>query len=698
MSKSGPDPAVRASGADESREVAESARQERWEKRSFMKELFDGRLSLDLVHPHPKQDPAEAARAKPFLERLAQFVEEHVDGDAVDRDGWVPESVLEGLAALGAFGVKIPEGYGGLGLSQLSYNRALALVASRCGSTGAFLSAHQSIGVPTPLMLFGTEEQKRKYLPRAAGGELSAFALTEPMVGSDPANMSTTATLSEDGSHYLLNGEKLWTTNGPRAKLIVVMARTPPREGARGKRPISAFIVESDWPGVDVVQECRFMGLKGLSNGVLRFRDVKVPRENLLWGEGLGLKLALVTLNTGRLALPAFCTAAAKGHLRACRKWAGERVQWGRAIGKHDAVAQMLGRMAADTYAMEAAVDLAAGLADGKRVDIRMEAAAAKLWHTEKSWRMVDDAVQIRGGRGYETADSLRSRGEDPEPLERAMRDSRINRIFEGSSEIMRLFIAREAVDEHLKAAGAAIDAGAPLGRRAAAVLRAGARYAAWYPLRRLGWGWWPRHRRFGPLAGHVRFVDRSARRLARATFHCMIRFGPKLEQRQAVLGRLVDVGADLFVMVAACVRAREAAAAGQGSGAARQAGDGKAQRAAGEFELADQACRLARRRVRAAFASLFRNDDVTTYRLARRVLDDRYAWLEEGIVAAGGPGTQAPGGVGGPGAEAVAGDGGGAGSGDALHGGIAGRAGEDAAPAGASLGRHRSGAARAAG
>lgn len=661
---------VETTGAEESRAVAEGARQERWEKRSFMKELFDGKLSLELVHPHPVQNPAEAEEAKPFLERLERFVDEHVDGDAVDRDGWVPDSVLEGLAALGAFGIKIPKRYGGLGLSQTSYNRALALVASRCGATGAFLSAHQSIGVPTPLVLFGTEDQKRKYLPRAAGGELSAFALTEPMVGSDPAKMSTSATLSEDGTHYVLDGEKLWTTNGPRAGLIVVMARTPPRDGVRGKRPISAFVVERDWPGVEVVQECSFMGLKGISNGVLRFRSVKVPSENLLWGEGLGLKLALVTLNTGRLALPAFCAAVGKGCLRACRKWAGEREQWGQAVGKHDAVAQMLGRMAAETYAMEAAVDLAAGLADGKQVDIRIEAAAAKLWHTEKTWELVDDAVQIRGGRGYETADSLRQRGEDPEPLERVMRDSRINRIFEGSSEIMRLFIAREAVDGHLQAAGAAVDPRAPTGRRIGAAARAAVHYAFWYPRRWLGWGWWPRHRSFGPLARHMRFADRASRKLARTLFHCMMRFGPKLEQRQAVLGRLVDIGADLFVMVAACVRAEamrgaEAGAAGAagtaaeagagteaeaearvGAGAeartkagadaeAETAGAGSASRARGAVELADQACRLARRRVKANFRAVFRNDDATTYRLARHALDGRYDWLEEGIVAA---------------------------------------------------------------
>lgn len=607
------------SNARESRDVAEGARQARWEKRSFMRELFGGRLSLDLVHPHPAQDPEEAARAAPFLERIRRFTEEHVDGDAIDRDAWVPESVLEGLADLGAFGIKVPRRYGGLGLSQTSYNRALAIVASRCASTAAFLSAHQSIGVPTPLVLFGTEEQKREYLPRAAGGELSAFALTEPMVGSDPANMSTFAQPSDDGSHYILNGEKLWTTNGPRADLLVVMARTPPRPGVRGKRPISAFIVETAWPGVEVGQICRFMGLKGISNGVLRFDNVKVPRENLLWGEGLGLKLALITLNTGRLALPAFCTAAGKGMLAACRTWANERVQWGAPIGKHDAVAQKLGRMAAETYAMEAVVELAAAMSGLGTLDMRLEAAMAKLWHSEKAWHLIDDAVQIRGGRGYETADSLRQRGDDPVPVERAMRDARINLIFEGSSEIMRLFIAREAVDNHLTVAGAVIDSRVPTGKRAAAFLKAAAHYAVWYPGRWLGWGRWPRYREFGPLAGHVRYVDRKSRKLARTLFHTIIRFGPGLERRQAVLGRLVDNGGDLLAMIASCVRA------------VKLVKENPADRT--PFELADAACRLARRRIDARFKAVSRNDDAAVHKVARGAMADRYEWLEQGVI-----------------------------------------------------------------
>jgi alkylation response protein AidB-like acyl-CoA dehydrogenase len=609
----------RLASEQEARDVAEAAREQEWEKRSFTGGIFAGRFDLDALWPPPAPDPAERERADEWLARLERFAADHIDGDAIDRDGWVPDEVLEGLAALGAYGIKIPREYGGLGFSQTTYARALQIIASRCGSTGAFMSAHQSIGVPGPLMYFGTADQKKKYLPRLAGGALSAFALTEADVGSDPANMSTHAELAPDGKHWILNGEKLWCTNGPRADVIVVMAVTPAKEGKR-RRPISAFIVETSWPGVEVVHRCDFMGLKGISNGVLRFRDVKVPADNLLWGEGKGLKLALITLNTGRLSLPVFCAAAGKACLEIARHWTGERVQWGTQIGKHDAIAQKIGRMAADTFAMEAAVEITSGMADAHTFDLRLEAAIAKMWNTERAWEMANDLLQIRGGRGYETHASLKARGEASWPVERMVRDLRINLIFEGSSEIMRLFIAREAVDDHLSVAGAMVDPRAPIGKRIGAAVKAGAHYAWWYPSRYLGWGRWPRYSEYGALAHHMRFVERTSRRLARSIFHAMVRFGPALEKKQAVLGRIVEIGAELFMMSAAAIKAR------------RMLEENPADPT--PLTLADLFCRQARRRVRTRFDELFDNEDAATYRVARQALAGEMEWLEKGIVS----------------------------------------------------------------
>ncbi len=615
-------PATAGASADEARAVAEAARESTWEKPSFAKELFLGRLRMDLIDPFPLESAASRAECDGFLARLKPFLAERVDAERIDREGDVPADVIAGLKELGAFGLTIPKEYGGLGLTKSSYNRIIEMVAAHCANTATLLSAHQSIGVPQPLKLFGTPEQKQKYLPRLARGEISAFALTEPEAGSDPANMTTRAELAADGSHWILNGEKLWCTNGTIADLMVVMAQTPPKVGADGKakKQISAFIVERSWPGVEVAHRCHFHGLRGIYNGVLRFKDVKVPRENLLWKEGAGLKLALVTLNTGRLTLPSCVVGGMKQALSMARRFAASRFQWGATIGKHDEVAGKIADLASTLFAMQALADLGCLLVDQGGYDVRLEAAIAKLFNTEHGVRLAGECFQVRGGRGYETEQSLKARGEIPYPTERLLRDFRINTIVEGSTQVMHLFIAREALDAHVSAAGALLDPKASGAAKAKAFWNATKFYAGWLPRLLVGKGQNPAaYAEYGRLAPHVRWLERTSRRLARAIFVSMMRHQAKLERRQRLLARIVDIGAELTAMAAACARARTLAAGPE--------------RATEPTELADAFCRAARRRVDELFRALRKNDDVATYELAQSIVAGQHAWLERGIL-----------------------------------------------------------------
>ena len=569
--------------------------------------------------PYPLQPEEDRAIGDEYIARMQEVLKNKVDADKIDEDGEIPDEAIDALAELGAFGIKIPKEYGGAGLSQMNYSRAMMLVASHCGNTGALLSAHQSIGLPQPLKLFGTREQKEKYYPRLAGGEISAFALTETEVGSDPANMSTKAELSEDGTHFVLNGEKLWCTNGTRAGLFVVMAQTPPKM-VRGKerRQITAFIVERDMPGVEVVSRSHFMGLRALYNGVIRFTDVKIPVDNILGDEGKGLRLALTTLNTGRLTLPAACTGASKRALKMAREFSRDREQWGSNIGKHEAIAQKVAFIASHTFAMEAISFYPSMLVDIGGADIRLEAAMCKMFCSEGFWKIIDETMQIRSGRGYETADSLRGRGEPGVAVERAMRDSRINMIFEGTSEIMRLFISREALDPHLRRAGSVLNPRAPLSDKIADGLKAGLHYFGWYLKQ-----WNPVPRRFHvhrKLAGHLRFVNLQSRKLARSLFHAMGRHQATLERKQAQLGRFVEIGSELFAIAAAVARADRLHSLDP-------------EKYSGVIELADIFCRHSKRRVKSTFRAISSNDDAATYKFAQRVVEGEYEWLEEGAV-----------------------------------------------------------------
>ena len=609
----------------ESRQVAEEAREKEWRLPSFGKELFLGNLRLDLIYPQPQLDPDAVEKGERFLAELREFLEREVDPLQIEREAKIPDHAIDGLKRMGALGMKIPEDYGGLGLSVVYYNRALTLAGTWHSSLSTLLSAHQSIGVSEPLRLFGSEEQKRKWLPLVATTHVSAFLLTEPDVGSDPARLAATAVPTEDGSGYILNGQKLWATNGAIADVVVVMAKVPKGDGHRGG--ISAFILPYDSDGVSVERRNQFMGLRGIENSVTLLDNVFVPAEDLIGQEGQGLKIALTTLNTGRLALPAICVGVAKWATKIAREWSLERVQWGAPIGKHDAVAQKLAFIAATAFGLEAMLDVAGRLADNKQNDIRIEAAIAKLYGSEMGWRVVDDLMQVRGGRGYETAESLKARGEKPVPVEQTLRDMRINRIFEGATEIMHLLIAREAVDTHLQVAGELLEPEAQLGDRARGAIQAGRFYARWLPQLAIGEGQRPgSYSEFGALAEHLRYVERHARKLARSIFYGMTRWQAGLERRQAFLGRTVDIGAELFAASAACVYAQTL-------------GREHPERAEQAVELADLFCRQARLRVDQLFTDLWANEDDANYRGAQRLLEGRYQWLEGGILDPSGEG-----------------------------------------------------------
>ncbi|WP_416986697.1 acyl-CoA dehydrogenase family protein [Streptomyces sp. T028] len=610
----------------EARQVAEAAREQDWRKPSFAKELFLGRFRLDLIHPHPLPTDEAVRRGEQFLTKLHAFCETQIDGALIEREARIPDEVINGLRELGALGMKIDPKYGGLGLTQVYYNKALALVGSASPAVGVLLSAHQSIGVPQPLKMFGTPEQKQAFLPRCATTAVSAFLLTEPDVGSDPARLATSAV--PDGDDYVLDGVKLWTTNGVVADLLVVMARVPRSEGHPGG--ISAFVVESDSPGITVENRNAFMGLRGIENGVTRFHQVRVPAANRIGPEGAGLKIALTTLNTGRLSLPASCVAAGKWSLKIAREWSTAREQWGKPIAHHEAVGAKISFIAATTFALEAVLDLSSQMADEDRNDIRIEGALAKLFASEMGWRMADELIQIRGGRGFETAESLRARGERAVPAEQLLRDLRINRIFEGSTEIMHLLIAREAVDAHLSVAGDLIDPDKSLQDKARAGASAGVFYAKWLPRLVAGAGQLPssytgfRHAGVD-LSMHLRFVERHARKLARSTFYAMSRWQGRMETKQGFLGRIVDIGAELFAMSAACVRAEMLRTRGEHG---REA-----------YRLADAFCRQSRLRVDELFTRLWNNTDAVDRKVVKDVLAGAHEWLEDGVVDPSGEG-----------------------------------------------------------
>jgi alkylation response protein AidB-like acyl-CoA dehydrogenase len=587
----------RINSVEKSFQTVESSR-EAWEHQSFLKNIFMGKFDYSLISPFPKGKAFSAS----FINFRSEFQEflQTVDSDLIDREGKIPSNVLTKLKALRAFALKIGLEYGGHGFTQSEYNEILKLTASKDANLTALLSAHQSIGVPQPLIMFGTEAQKKKYLTRISEGEISAFALTEKNVGSDPANLETT--IEEKDDVYILNGQKLWCTNGTIADVIVVMARDEEDDS------ISALIVEMNWEGVKVEHRCHFMGLKALENAVISFTNVKVPKENLIGEKGKGLKLALMTLNTGRLSLPAAIAGQTKKYLEIARYWCRDRVQWGKPLYQHEAIAEKLTNLASTAFACNAVSDMATALYDQKS-DIRLEAAVAKLFCSEKGWVAVDELLQMRGGRGYETADSLKNRGEANIPVERYLRDFRINRIFEGTSEIMHLFIAREAIDEHVQLTKILMAKDSSLWLKMKSLPQIFAFYLLWYPTLWFTRDFYSRSK--------TAILKRLSKRLARSMFHSMVIHGPGLQNKQLLLSRHVDIGMYIFAMAVTNARAEDLTRKGISNA----------------NDLSEIFFDTTKSDVESLFKKIKKNTDTKHYKIAKKIELDQYLWLEEGII-----------------------------------------------------------------
>ncbi len=605
--------------------IAETARDKSTYSSGFLAGLFEADVRWDLFYtlgiPTTSQD------AQDFLERFETAIIS-LDPEQVDGEGELPEPILKTLAGLGAFGIKIPKRFGGLELTQYEYQKVAVLCGSLDASLTVLLSAAQSIGAPEPLRLFGTEDQKAKYLPRLAKGEISGFALTERNVGCDISKVETHAVRVKLNGHtvgYRLTGEKFFITNSAKhdgdflCSMLVVIARIVDRpedlQDPHAPKHYGAFIVEPQWPGCSVTR-LRFEGVRGIYNGAPKFDNVYVPVDNRLGSEQDGLRIALATLTVGRLTLPAACLGGLKQSLSIMRWWGRTRIQWNKPIGEHNLIGAKICRAAAYTLALEATMAFCGAWAN-KKGDLRLESAAAKIIGSEWYWEVVNDLFQVRGGRGFMTMESQRKCGEIGIPAMRMVRDARINLVWEGTSEILRVWMAREALSPYIEE-GIAFLEGSP-SKKVNALL-----YYARMTLRSLlpSLNLWRQHASFGREYGcWARVIESSARRLTRATVIATLRHRQSLHHKQLLLQQLVNDSLQLFPMAATLWYASRP----------------EMRMKPGIRELATYFCEESFERLHPA-SSLARTlhrptKDTTVYKLAKSILSGEYAWLEDGIV-----------------------------------------------------------------
>lgn len=618
-------------------ERIEEAR-ERLTGRSFMAGLFVGQPDFSLLLM-PEESPEQKATWDRFRPALETFLRTQVDPDEIERTGKIPDFVLKGLLALGAFGMKIPVEYGGLGFSYTNYGRALMLMASWSNILALTVAVPQSIGIAMPLLLFGSEEQRRTYLPIVAREAISAFALTESITGSDAANIGTEAVLDAGGTVFRVNGEKLWCTNGSIARYVTLIARVPAKRARHNGQIVwvpvpggkdaedhvhTAFILDMDTPGVRVRQRCEFEGCRGIENAYMTFSDVRIPAANVIGEVGRGLKYALTILNVGRaVSIPAICLGMAKQAWQPTLDRANERLTFQKPLSERQTQRMRLGRMAVNLFTMEALAFSVWRMADQKNYDVRIEAAIAKIACSEKTIQFLRDAQVIFGGMGYETADSKRIRGEPAFGIEQLVRDAEMYRIGEGATDILRPFVAREALSPHLDHAQRYVSGNLSKKERLVELFKLAGFYVPWYL------GLWRRRAlpdrvelHHPKVAELLSYVERSSRRLACAMFWAMAREGEQFRDDQGRQTRIETIGEDLLTIATAALEA---------SALEKADADGQV------WELMDHWAADARARIDRAIRELRgRNADDAPAAIGRHTVGGKYAWLSRGIFPRG--------------------------------------------------------------
>jgi acyl-CoA dehydrogenase family protein 9 len=569
----------------------------------FAKGLFFGHYNAALLNPYPQLRLDEQSRVNEKIDELLQYAEDHIDAAAIDRNAEIPTEVISGLGRLGILGATVPEEYGGLGLSQLANSRLMEVIGGHDASVGVFVNAHHSIGIRA-LLLFGNEEQKRRWLPPLArGDQLAAFALTEPEAGSDASNVQTTATPTPDGKAYVLNGTKRWITNGALAGVLTVIARTPgiargaeTSPQASKKKEITAFLVTPDMPGFKVLEpRMAKTGIRGTATSRLAFENMMVPAENVLGQVGKGLRIALTVLDFGRTAFGACCTGAAKTCLRAAARHAKKRVQFDQPLAEFELVKKKIAWMAAHVFAMEATVSECAHFIDSGFEDYMLETAMLKVWSTEALWKIVNDTIQIFGGKAYFT----------DEPYERMMRDARINMIGEGANDVLRAFIAmvglKPVADQFLTVKQALEH---PFRDFSTLLSFGGKQLRARFttpdvPVRHTS------------LRGHAAELGRRVRDFSFAVQAMLMKHRENILFRQYVQERLADAACELYA--SSCTLAR--------LDSLLAVGNGHAEEVARDVTAGRYFLRLSNRRIKQCLAALSDNDDTETTATADAVL-----------------------------------------------------------------------------